>query len=195
MKPQLVICPGIHSPALTEAFVKELEIAISGLESENCDWFGHKDWLVLPIAQLPVYSGYHVLNFLRDRVALSTPLIFLAFSAGVVGASSAAWGWQQLGGQVQMLIALDGWGVPLIGDYPIHRVSHDSFTHWSSCLLGTGGIGFYAEPAVAHLDLWRSPQAAIGWQVTANLADRRRTTAAQCIAELLLWDGIATKKA
>lgn len=76
---------------------------------------------------------------------------------------AAARSWQQSGGTIKALIALDGWGVPLYGDFPIHRLSHDHFTHWSSKLLGAGLDGFYADPPVEHLELWRSPQTTQGW--------------------------------
>lgn len=96
------------------------------------------------------------------------PVLFIGFSAGVVGAIGAAWSWQFLGGRVKAFIALDGWGVPLWGDFPIHRLSHDRFTHWSSAMLGSGADNFYAEPPVEHLDLWRSPQNSLGWWVNSN---------------------------
>ena len=57
---------------------------------------------------------------------------------------------------MKALIAFDGWGVPLVGNFPIYRISHDQFTHWSSELLGKGDKSFYADPPVEHLDLWRS---------------------------------------
>ncbi|WP_421656938.1 hypothetical protein [Leptothermofonsia sp. ETS-13] len=108
--------------------------------------------------------------------------MFIGFSAGVAGAIGAAWGWQWWGGKVKALIALDGWGVPLVGNFPIHRVSHDYFTHWSSALLGAGEDSFYAEPGVEHLDLWRSPHTASGWHLTAGSSHSPiRTTAARFI--------------
>ncbi|UBF26093.1 hypothetical protein K9N68_31945 [Kovacikia minuta CCNUW1] len=117
---------------------------------------------------------------------LQIPLVFIGFSAGVVGAIAAAWGWQLLGGAVQAFIAVDGWGVPLGGTFPIYRISHDSFTHWSSALLGAGETSFYADPAVDHLVLWRSPQAVKGWQVSAIASQPIvYTTAATYIANLL----------
>ena len=57
--------------------------------------------------------------------------------------------------------------MPLTGNFPIYRVSHDYFTHWSSGLLGAGYKGFYADPEVEHLDLWRSPANVYGWQAIA----------------------------
>lgn len=99
------------------------------------------------------------------------PLAFVSFSAGVVGAIGAAWMWQFLGGTVKAFIAFDGWGVPLWGSFPIHRFSHDEFTHWSSALLGAGSDSFYADPPVAHLDLWAKPQIAQGWWIQSQVAD------------------------
>ena len=104
------------------------------------------------------------------------PVVVIGFSAGVVGAAGAAAVWNQtraeqsvqsplpIGGKVARLIAVDGWGVPVLG-VPVTRISHDRFTHMSSLLLGAGDVNFYADPPVAHLDLWRSPEAAQGWQV------------------------------
>ena len=51
--------------------------------------------------------------------------MFIAFSAGVVAAVTAAMQWQGEGGKIKGLIAFDGWGVPLLGDFPVYRVSHD----------------------------------------------------------------------
>jgi len=98
---------------------------------------------------------------------------------------------------VKAVIAFDGWGVPLLGNFPIHRISHDRFTDWSSTLWGRNDSSFYAEPDVAHLDLWRSPQTAQGWTnealdsaPTARLAGggqkQYSTTAAQFLKHLLI---------
>ncbi|HEY9659048.1 MAG TPA: hypothetical protein V6C65_11390, partial [Allocoleopsis sp.] len=147
----ILVCPGIHPPILTQFF-------LTGLNQPRKLW-------VLPTDRYPPYCAYSVLQFL-STIQNPTPgassihpsLILIAFSAGVVGAAAAARVWQLRGGTVKALIALDGWGVPLSGNFPIYRVSHDAFTHWSSSLLGAGVGGFYADPPVAHLDLWRSPQ-------------------------------------
>jgi hypothetical protein len=144
---KVVICPGIHSAELTEGFVSGLHDSIQP-----------HDRVIFPTEKSPAYSPLHVLELLNSP----TPYLFIAFSAGVVGAIGAARLWQKQGGTVKALIALDGWGVPLEANFPIHRVSHDFFTHWSSRLLGKGLDSFYADPAVAHLDLWRSPQTVSG---------------------------------
>jgi hypothetical protein len=183
---RLIICPGVHDPVLTEEF-------LAGLEADgDRPLFPFKP-LIIPTQSLPAYSAPHILGFLHDRLTpefgnqqQSVPLAFISFSAGVVGAIATAHLWQAAGGTIAGLIALDGWGVPLLGNFPIHRLSHDSFTHWSSALLGAGGDSFYAEPAVPHLDLWRSPHMARGWCVfDGQSRSPVRTTAAQFIVDRL----------
>ncbi|HEY9301012.1 MAG TPA: hypothetical protein VIQ31_32530, partial [Phormidium sp.] len=143
--------------------------------------------LIFPIQDYPAYSFGHILQFLRQNHSLSSPIVFISFSAGVVGAIAAAWGWQLLGGKVTAFIALDGWGVPLTGSFPIHRLSHDYFTHWSSALLGSGEDSFYAAPSVEHLELWRQPQTISGWWVHPQNKEfeQKMTSAAQFLAMLL----------
>lgn len=190
---RVVICPGIHAPELTVAFLDSLGWqANCGDRADDC--------LIVPTA-CPPYSAWHVFQFLRDRLRpqsrYSRPgvpfpglesLVFISFSAGVVGAIGATHLWRCGGGPIAAFIAVDGWGVPLYGSFPIYRISHDPFTHWSSGLLGRGQAGFYAEPAVSHLELWRSPQIVWGWQVRRlgqGLIERSRTTAAQFIRSRL----------
>ena len=104
----------------------------------------------------------------------------IAFSAGVVGASQLALIWQRLGGQVACLIALDGWGVPLWGDFPIYRLSHDEFTYRTSHWLG-GQSHFWATPSVEHLQLWAAPS-----QVRGTDDTRRSMTASNFINRALV---------
>ncbi len=146
--------------------------------------------MIFPAVEYPAYSAVHILEFLQHHAGLlEMPLVFISFSAGVAGAIGAAWGWQVLGGTVKALIAFDGWGVPLYGNFPIHRVSHDDFTHWSSALLGAGEDSFYADPAITHLDLWGKPDICQGWWVqrtTIGKPEQRiYTTAAQFVNHLL----------
>lgn len=147
--------------------------------------------LIFPASVQPAYSGWQVLQFIAAHLApplesdVQEPLVLIAFSAGVVGAIVAAHLWQQQGGFVQALIAIDGWGVPLWGAFPIHRFSHDHWTHWSSAWLGAGKDSFYADPAVPHLTLWQSPQTVAGWLLPDTGHPARRTTAAAAIANLL----------
>lgn len=169
-----LICPGIHEKKLTNKFI---ENALNNLETI----------LVFPADKYPAYSGFHILNFLQEKsVNKSEKLVIISFSAGVVGAINAAWGWQLQGGIIKGLIAFDGWGVPLIGNFPIYRVSHDEFTHWTSAILGTGTVSFYADPPVEHLDLWRSPQLVKGWMVEITNDGKKLLSAISLIDFLIL---------
>jgi hypothetical protein len=187
----VVICPGIHQPELTESFLKELQVAraarnplIPTQQSRFDSSLNYpKNLLIFPAQRLPVYSAIHVREFLGQHCSMAFPLVMICFSAGVVGGIGAAWGWQQAGGTIKAFMALDGWGVPLYGDFPIHRLSHDRFTHWSSQLLGAGIDSFYADPSVEHLELWRSPQMAHGWW--GQKSQLQRTTAATFLTLLL----------
>ncbi len=169
---KIVICPGMHRSQLSQRFVTALHPS--------------QETLIFPTEKAPAYSPLHVLEFLSPTEA-TTPLVFIAFSAGVVAAIGAARLWQKQGGTVSALIALDGWGVPLAGDFAIHRVSHDRFSAWSSALLGgSDSDSFYADPAVEHLTLWRSPQTVQGYAITANRRSRQTSiTAASFITALL----------
>lgn len=162
--PTIVLCPGVHSPNLTQSFRHQLAAALRPTVRT----------LIFPSDRYPAYSTPDVLRFLHEELNgdrspdwQQIPIIWIGFSAGVVGAMGAAIAWELLGGNVQALFALDGWGVPAIGNFPVHRLSHDYFTHWSSALLGTGQDSFYADPEVEHLALWRSPQAIQGYWISA----------------------------
>jgi hypothetical protein len=162
----IVICPGIHDPALTHSF-------LSGwLEQggERSQIPASVNILVAPTEGYLAISPFHILQFLHARLQnrLESPVVFISFSAGVVGAIVAAHQWQLCGGHIKAFIAIDGWGVPLGGNFPIHRMSHDYFTHWSSCLLGSGENNFYADPAVDHLEMWRAPQTVQGYWVDSD---------------------------
>ena len=149
----IIICPGVHPPELTDRFVQSLEL---------------QNYLVLPTQRYLPYNAISVYQWLNEQQLSKTQaLSFIAFSAGVVGGFGAAMVWQLQGGKIHTFIAFDGWGVPLVANFPIYRVSHDYFTHWSSTLLGAGRSGFYVEPAVEHLELWRSPTIC-GWRVISS---------------------------
>ncbi len=193
LKMNIIICPGIHEPELTESFrVGLLDLvshgaipAVSYAIAPN-----YANILIYPGKDVLALSASHILQFLRDRLtdSLKSPIIFISFSAGVVGAIGAAHLWQLLGGRVKAFIAIDGWGVPLQGNFPIHRMSHDYFTHWSSCLLGCGQNNFYAEPAVDHLSIWKSPQTVQGCWVDSSIEiipPKGRLTAAEFLLMLL----------
>jgi hypothetical protein len=163
----IVICPGIHEPSLTENFISKcLFSASESLEAEK-----HGKILIFPGHGLLALSSLHILHFLSHGLQddPKSPIILISFSAGVLGAMGAACAWQILGGKIKAFIAIDGWGVPLWGDFPIHRLSHDYFTHWSSSLLGGGHRNFYAEPPVEHLSMWRWPELVKGWCIDESV--------------------------
>ena len=164
----IFICPGLHPPELTRDFIKNLGLA-------------SRDRLLILPATIPPYSGMAVFNFLNQNSDRTSPLLCIAFSAGVVGAVFATFAWQSQNRTVSALIAVDGWGVPLVGDFTIYRLSHDYFTHWSSALLGGGEESFYADPEAHHLELWRSPQTIYGWR-------NARYYKIRCSAAEFLWD-------
>ncbi|MHC5596940.1 MAG: hypothetical protein ACYTXC_13535 [Nostoc sp.] len=191
----IIICPGIHEPELTESF----RVGLLDLVSQSAIAPNSANILIYPGKDVLVLSALHILQFLRVRLSNSpeSSIIFISFSAGVVGAIGAAHLWQLLGGCVKAFIAIDGWGVPLQGNFPIHRMSHDYFTHWSSCLLGSGQNNFYAEPAVDHLSMWRclttsrsasTPQTVQGCWVDSSIGifpPKGRLTASEFLLMLL----------
>lgn len=183
-KISVIICPGIHHPALTENFIS------GGLETYFPSQENSVNILKVPNDGFSALSGFHILQVLSNRPGDRTksPVIFISFSAGVVGAIAAAYSWQMLGGYVKAFIAIDGWGVPLWGSFPIHRMSHDYDTHWSSKILGSGHDNFYADPPVEHLSMWRSPQTIQGrWVDSSNEVSpaKSRLTAAEFLQMLL----------
>jgi hypothetical protein len=181
----IICCPGIHPPEFTQDFISGCQIHSSdtspnefssfrvcthSLFSDSSNQNDSGNILIFPATGVSVLSGSDILEFLQVHLGgkKATPLIFIGFSAGVVGAIAAAWGWQLQGGHVQAFIAIDGWGVPLFGDFSIHRMSHDYFTHWSSTWPFSGQDNFYADPPVDHLDLWRKPHAVKGWRISSG---------------------------
>jgi hypothetical protein len=118
---------------------------------------------------------------MMSAIALrNTPLVLIGFSAGVVGALSAALTWEMQGGWVRGLIAMDGWGIPLLCPFPSVRLSHDAFTHASGPWMGQESPSFYADPDVLHHQLWSQSEQVFGWQVVAG--ERVATTALAFIA-------------
>ncbi|MEC4983081.1 MAG: hypothetical protein SAJ37_09210 [Oscillatoria sp. PMC 1068.18] len=171
-----IICPGIHSPELTNSFIQQL--------SQNSEE-DSKNLIIFPAPERQAYSAIDIFNFLHSDATINnnSSLLFIAFSAGVVGAMGAALAWQMQQRKVKALIAFDGWGMPLAGNFPIHRLSHDYFTHWSSALLGAGEDSFYAEPSVEHLNLWANPQTTLGWWVQSS-GCRIRCSTVEFLTEL-----------
>ena len=166
---KVIICPGIHKTQLTDRFLHNLlatkQPATVGTLVDNC--------LVFPTDKYPAYSSFHLYQWLNKSKVLTDELLFICFSAGVVGGIGTAIFLQLQGIKIKAFVAMDGWGVPLIANFPIYRFSHDYFTHWSSALLGTGKASFYSEPAVPHLTLWESPQTCQGWIVKQGISDRK----------------------
>jgi hypothetical protein len=153
----VIICPGVHPDTWTDDFLESMGRSPS---------LHTHDWIVARGSHVVPYCGVSLFHTIHHQIgkASKSPLLFIAFSAGVVGAIAAAYGFQQLGYPIRAFLALDGWGMPLYATFPIHRVSHDAFTHTSSSWLGAGQVGFYADPPVPHEGLWRSPHATPGWQ-------------------------------
>ncbi|MEG4809973.1 hypothetical protein QUA82_20140 [Microcoleus sp. F8-D3] len=189
---RVVICPGIHDPKLTDRFLEGLSEVWGDAESRQNPQIVDRV-KIFPAHKHPPFSALDILHFLWCEELAGENLVFVSFSAGVAGAIGAVWMWQQLGGKVGAFFALDGWGVPLGGNFPIHRISHDRFTHWSSAILGGGGESFYADPPIEHLDLWRTPQTAKGWhvcQTAAGVETVAPTTAAKFLVHLLKQYGV-----
>ena len=156
----VIVCPGIHNSSLTDSFIHNLK--------DNSDRFVEHKWLILPTQNYAPYSPlavYQWLNKYYHSPSNTPPIILICFSAGVVGGIGAALWWQKNGGKVKAFFAFDGWGMPIVRNFPVYRLSHDYFTHWSSAILGQGDSSFYADPEIAHLDLWRSPNNTVGWWV------------------------------
>ncbi len=186
----LIICPGFHDSAWTDAFLQGVELPKT------------HPTRIFPIKLSPACSGGDIVSFLH-RLAdgggrsftsnksvvkndtLETAPILIGFSAGVLGAMQAAWAWQHLGGQIAAIIAIDGWGVPLISGIPCYRLSHDFFTHWSSALFGIGCDSFYARPSVTHSELWQYPHQVKGQWINHGEEAKSPITAATFIRQIV----------
>ncbi|MDJ0743787.1 MAG: hypothetical protein QNJ32_10545 [Xenococcaceae cyanobacterium MO_167.B27] len=173
---KVIICPGIHSSELTESFVRSVSTTINP----------NIQWLVLPTEEHPPYSPFAIYNWLNKPEILTDELLFITFSAGVVGGMGAAIALKGKGVNIKAFIAIDGWGVPLWGIFPLYRFSHDYFTHWSSAILGTGKASFYAHPPVEHLAMWRSPETCIGWIVSNSSASKVSCSAQDYLQRIIV---------
>ncbi len=163
ISPMIVVCGGIHSPHLTDDFVTYLLTVIGlNLSDQIC---------IIPTTKIFPYDVLNIYNFLCQEYGqplTSSPLIFISFSAGVVGSIGVARLWAKQGGIVKCLFAFDGWGVPLIANFPCYRISHDYFTHISCQILGATEKAFYAQPSVSHLDLWSNASSVQGYEQNKN---------------------------
>ena len=200
----VVICPGIHPPELTKEFGAALEGAIalqasSEIAAQATAVEALQIWL-LPFDIAPygpdLIRSYVLERWQQAELPPGFPTAWIGFSAGAVGAVAAARRWQREGGEVTGLIAVDGWGVPLGDRFPRFRLGHDRFTAQSCEWLGASDGYFYCDPAVGHLELWRSPQRSSGyWQPNLNspfgldfgqLGHGQPIDAAQLLAQLLI---------
>ncbi|MGB5973168.1 MAG: hypothetical protein WBG38_07605 [Nodosilinea sp.] len=182
MQVVLLVCGGMHPLSYTGQVLAAI--------ARDEDLSRRSTAICAPHSSLGVISPFALRQTLEahlgitvDGVTLNAapPLIIWAFSAGCVGAAALATYWQRHRGPVLALCMVDGWGVPRDPEVPVHRLSHDGFTHHTSGWLGTGDLDFYAEPGVPHLTLWQQPQAVAGWSVEAG--HRKRLTAADFLSQ------------
>jgi hypothetical protein len=191
----LLIYPGMHGEALTRSFV--------GVLRDHLPTDPRHLWVLSAgYSSLSPLAGLSVCWAQAPSPAQLGPLSVIAFSAGVVGAIQMLQVWQMLGGSTACLIALDGWGVPLSGDFPILRISHDRFTALSSCWLSPPDtVHFHADPAVNHLTLWKTPDQVTGRYLAASSCSFSRQpdpvstnaplTVIDCIVQALIESSIA----
>jgi len=158
MSLNLLICAGIHPFTWTNDFLINFTNSGANFPIENLS--------VYPTDLYPAYDGRRIYQFIQESYSqsnISYPLIIIAFSAGVVGALIASRLWQRQGGKISALVAVDGWGVPLIADFPIYTLSHDYFTDLTLIRFNSQVESFYAYPSVSHEYIWRSPLQTRGW--------------------------------
>lgn len=170
---QLLICPGYHSPDLTHAFLQSLFQAVTP----------ERLW-ILPIGLAPG-AGLPWLLGAKQLPQRDQPLNVIGFSAGVVAAYPLVMAWQSMGG-TSRFIAIDGWGMPLLGNLAVYRMSHDVWTHrhtYFPTAAESQGY-FYSEPAVEHLKLWKDVDMAQG---IGSIGNKPHTmTALEFICTVLL---------
>lgn len=173
----LILCPGIHDPALTTAFWQQLSPQLPAALTQSPPF-------IFPSDRYPAYSPWHLWTFLREAQP-APPWVFLGFSAGCVAIAGILPTLVCHQVPIVAIFALDAWGVPFPRNVPVHRLSHDHFTHWSSGLLGGQGESFYADPPVEHLCLWRSPHTVNGWDLGTDQQRQQYTTVTQFLAQYL----------
>ncbi len=184
---KVIICPGVHDLELSDRFLASVfyttkSSATPGQNSQHLQQ--PQKFLLFPTEKYPAYSPYHLYRWLKLQNPSQEELFFIAFSAGVVAAIGAILALQNQRVKISGLVAIDGWGVPLWGKFPIYRFSHDHFTHWSSAILGTGKASFYSDPTVEHLTMWHSPENCTGW-ITQQHLPPRKSTAKDYLQEIL----------
>lgn len=169
----LIICPGVHPEWWTHCFVQQLDAQLPEARLMR---------LIMPATTGRPWSPYALRVWLQEQaIAPMTPLVFIAFSAGCVAATSLIWHRHQQGHPVLAAIAVDGWGVPLVLPCASYRLSHDAFTHHTSIATERHQPSFYADPPVSHQQLWCNPAHVQGRQagtaIPLNLAAAGQITA------------------
>ncbi|MEO1094185.1 MAG: hypothetical protein AAFX01_04730 [Cyanobacteria bacterium J06638_28] len=171
----------MHPTTWTESFLAQLDAVCPALASDR---------IVCPHSSGMQWSAYALRAYLTAHT-ITPPVTLIAFSAGCVAASGIAQYWEHQRSPIAALIALDGWGALTVGKFRAYRLSHDAFTHYSSAWLGRGEVSFYANPSVAHAQLWRHPAAVWGQQIgdfNAPGSDmRRKITALQFLHDCLQY--------
>lgn len=180
------LCPGFHDPALTRSFLNQHHHWLPPTWDDRC-------W-VYPSHQQPPYSPHHVAQWLQHhhqtipQTTTPPPLVWISFSAGIVGSLAVARQCHRQGQPILGFFALDGWGVPLWADFPLYSLSHDRFSHDTSAILRSGpGPHFYSDPPVSHLDLWVKPHRVWGWRLSAHCPPHRLTAAQFIHDRLRVW--------
>jgi hypothetical protein len=87
----IIICPGIHDSALTQYFVSGLlEQVVDKVKSQVA-----ANILIVPVEGGLALSAFHILQFLHKHLQdrIQSPVVFISFSAGVVGGILAAHKW------------------------------------------------------------------------------------------------------
>ena len=152
----VIVCPGFHAPELTDRAIAALDLPLT----LNVIAIPERIWPSDPVG----IAGY--LETQIPPECRTSPVSFLAFSAGTVGALGAALLWRS---PIRTIVLCDGWGVPVLplleGRSPapisaptsaptVHRLSHDRWPHDTWGRMGIATPSFCAEPAVEHLELW-----------------------------------------
>ncbi len=90
----IFICPGFHLPELTQCLLQQL------LFPANSSLSLSEKIRVFPATKYTALSPLHIMQDLIDTYGqppVASPILFIGFSAGVIGARGAAWGWQARG--------------------------------------------------------------------------------------------------
>lgn len=188
----IIICPGFHPEKLTAQFVQAIFSSpiLPPVASSKESRPGFAQPLVIDAFCADPIAVFNWMTKTLGSPHAKDPVIAIGFSGGVVGLSGALTMWQQQGGKIARFIAIDGWGVPVLG-VPVCRLSHDAFTHWSSLPLGAGEVNFYADPSVDHLQMWADPQTVRGLVTQGWQTGGTNMSAAEFILQVLSATGVS----